>query len=788
MREVLRFLVVWLARPSSLGALYLLGLVGLAAREGDAADQALGGQTKVIQSIVQQHFAGEIHKITLAIVAVTVLIGAVLGVAAGLLLALRDRIARLPRRSPLSRALGVLVLVAALHALIEAIAMAHAPQLYASAFYAQGGPLRLLQIVDTDVLGPTGTRVLLAMFILLVLAGPVSTWRAWPGRLRRAFLPHASFSPARSAARTGAAAGAGIGAAIVLALWLAPSPAREARADQPAAPADVSPDAAQPSPNASPGAAANPAPPAHKPPANPGRPNILILAADSLRADRLNPTVMPNLSRLAERGARFDRAYVSLPRTFPSWVTLLTGLHPHHHGIRSMFPRWEQRTKDFAALPGALSRAGYQTEVVSDFAGDIFDRIDLGWSRTRVPTFNFLELVRQRALERETPLLPFLHSRFGRRVFPVLREMNDAADPEMLASDVIDAIDAAKGGPFFMTVFFSAAHFPYAAPAPYYARFTDPGYRGRFKYNRPVGLEKDALPDAADVAQMRGLYDGAVASVDAAAGRILAALSRMGLDGRTIVVVVADHGETLWENGHGEGHGDHLFGDEGTHVPLVIYDPRAPAGKRVSSIVRDVDLAPTLYELTGVTPAGPLDGASLVPLATGAASPEGAASPTQAGRLAFAETGLWFTEDIAGMSADLRIPYPGVSEITEVEEAHHDDVVLKKEMKDLVLVAKHRMVRDDRYKLVYIPARAGVRYMLFDTESDPGETIDVAALKPSEVARLKGELWRWMLEDPAMEQRHGYLVPRIAGFSDVQEDESPAGKVIRIATGDGASQ
>src|SRR5205823_1338714 len=51
--------------------------------------------------------------------------------------------------------------------------------------------------------------------------------------------------------------------------------------------------------------------------------------------------VAPNLVQLADRGARFDRAYVSLPRTFPSWVTLLTGKFPHHHGIRSMFPRWE---------------------------------------------------------------------------------------------------------------------------------------------------------------------------------------------------------------------------------------------------------------------------------------------------------------------------------------------------------------------------------------------------------------------------------------------------------------
>ena len=63
-------------------------------------------------------------------------------------------------------------------------------------------------------------------------------------------------------------------------------------------------------------------------PADDARPNVLVLAADSLRADRLDPRTAPNLSALADRGTRFERAYVSLPRTFPSWVTLAHGTPP----------------------------------------------------------------------------------------------------------------------------------------------------------------------------------------------------------------------------------------------------------------------------------------------------------------------------------------------------------------------------------------------------------------------------------------------------------------------------
>jgi arylsulfatase A-like enzyme len=261
-----------------------------------------------------------------------------------------------------------------------------------------------------------------------------------------------------------------------------------------------------------------------------------------------------------------------------------------------------------------------------------------------VPEFDFRQLVRQRALEAQTPLLPMLHSRLGRVAFPVLREMNDAADPAMLARDAIRVMRRLEGrGPFFLVVFFSTAHFPYAAPSPYYARFTDPTYRGRYKYYKPVGLGREEPADARDQAQVRALYDGAVTAIDSAAGQVLDAMKDDGIDGRTVVVVTADHGETLYDHGHGQGHGDHLFGDEGTHVPLVVLDPRGPSSRHVPQIVRDVDLAPTLYSLTNIAPPADLDGQSLAPALRGT---------MPASDMAYAETGLWFTESVPGLPDD----------------------------------------------------------------------------------------------------------------------------------------
>ena len=703
------------------GVVWLLLLASWAGARSAADDVDIGGarRAEAMAEFIAARFGGELTRIKIRIV----LLSAVFGVALGLVadaLAWARRTSDGRRREHVLERLGV---VAVLHAGVVAWSMADSPQLYSGRWYAVGGLRRTVEVLVTDVLGPSGVVVCMSALAIAYVRP------AWVKRgLRRVLDPIERASLGRRSAFLVALVG---GVVAVDARVGA-----RATGGQPAAlPREVrAPD----------GVSAG------------TRPSFLVIAADSLRADRLDATRAPTLAALAARGVAFDKTYVSLPRTFPSWVTLLTGRHPHHHKIRSMFPTWDERARDLDALPSRLARAGYRTGVVSDYAGDIFGRIDLGFELVDTPTFDFTVLLRQRALERETPLLPVLHSRVGRALFPEMRELADGADPELLATDAITALRRLSRGPepFFLTVFFSTAHFPYAAPAPYYARYTDPSYRGRFKYKKPVGLGTEGPPDAADVGQIRGLYDGAVSAIDHAAGRLLEELRARGLSDRTIVLLTADHGETLYDHGHGQGHGDHLFGDEGTHIPLVLFDPRAEHSDRVGDIARDVDLAPTVYELAGVPAPDDLDGTSLAGALRGESIGD---------RLAFAETELWFTEDIPGLPADLRMPYPGIMRLTEIDSKHGSEIVLRKDMRLLTTVARHRMVRDGRYKLVYVPTRAGVRYLLFDTVADPGETIDVSAARPAVAQRLERELWRWMLEDTEMQAKGGLLVPREAG-------------------------
>ncbi|MFO0569849.1 MAG: sulfatase [Polyangiaceae bacterium] len=688
-----------LLRPSLLGALYL-GLLSLAALVATLADDRVKGvSVPGVRRLIATQFRGEVVSAAWLAIATAIALGLALGTLAGLAVSLRDRLAGRGARSASERALPALGVMVLTHGLFYFHDVARHPQAYAPGWYASGGVRSLLQVFVCDWLGPSGVVLLGGLAVVAYFGLP--------------------FARALRDSRASVVRVSGIGAVLGAILWFAPS---------------------VPSGLESTAHAAG------------ERMNVVVVAADSLRADRVNARTAPEMTALAERGTRFDRTYVSLPRTFPSWVSMLSGKDPHHHGIRHMFPRREARSVDVGTIPARFRKAGYHTAVVSDFAGDIFRRYDFGFERTLTPTFDVRELVRETILGGQSPILPLLRTRVARRALPTLRELHDTTDARALSADALDEIDRASGKPFFVVAFYSTTHFPYSAPAPHHARFVDKSYRGPFRYGKSPAIFAEGALGPEDVKAVRGLYDGAVYAVDEAVGELVAGLTRRGLRDKTLIVVTSDHGECLYEPGRGQGHGDHLFGDEAAHVPLVVVDPRKPGGKRVEQLTRSVDLAPTLCELAGVAcETDGLDGRSLAPALTGAALPE---------RLAFAETGIWFTRKIPDVPPELRLPYPDLTEVVEVDGARSGDLVAKRDFEPLLVTAKHRMVRDGRYKLVYAPTRTGVRWMLFDSLKDPEETEDVALREPAVTERLKKELWTWMQADPTMQREGDMLVPR----------------------------
>jgi arylsulfatase A-like enzyme len=691
--------------PATLGALYFT-CVSLDTFWVTLTDDRVNGvHAPAFGQLVATEFRGVLLEAMGLVLSASILAGAVLGALAGLVVRAVDWAAGRSRRIGWEFVGRGFLLTVAAHGFAWSYDIALRPQLYETWFYARGGWGRTVQLLLTHWLGPVGVLMLVS---LLAAGGLALALRPWSEL-------HAGLSRVRYRLAWRRWRGAGVVGLLALGglgIWWT-SPTARARSD---------------------------------------RKNLLLIAVDSLRTDRLNPTVMPHMSALGERGARFDRAIVPLPRTFPSWVSLLTGRYPHHHGIRHMFPRWETREADLPTLARTLTASGYRTAAVSDFAGDIFRRADLGFERLVTPTFNLREVVRERVVEAHKPLLPFLRSRWARWALPVLRELHTAADPFALTADALSEIDRDPERPFLLAVFYSTPHFPYAAPAPYFRQFADPSYRGRYLYSKAQLLGQEAPPDEADVRQIRALFDGAVAATDAALGRLLAGLQARGLDGNTIVVFTADHGECLYEPGRGQGHGDHLFGYEAITVPLVIADPTLPPARRTNQVVSTVDVAPTLCELVGARCPDEPDGRSLKPVLLGQPLP---AKPV------FAETGLWFTESIAEVPLGWRFPYPDLQFFTEIVREHDDEIAIRPEFELITTAAKHRMVMDDRYKLLYMPGRAGVTYQLFDTATDPLEQTNVIQREPGLAQELRQALWSWMLEDRRFERRSGeYLLPR----------------------------
>ncbi len=641
------------------------------------------------------------------ILALYLAVGLTGGLISSGLCGLRDRLRGARPRSLLFRISRHVLLLGTLHLYFLAHSMVVHPQLYAEAFYDRGGIRRQIQVLLTDWFSPALLSALLLGGLILWVLWPVG--RLW-SRLRWPTLR----------VRDGLAWAGALGL-LAIALLAATLTTGSGRATD-----------------------------------NRG-PNLLILAVDSLRADRLEEPryrrVAPRMRRLAAKSVMFTHNYTTLARTFPSWVTLLTGREPYDHGIRHMFPSWEARRHvGRGGLPQQLARAGWRTAVVSDYAGEIFGRIDLGFQHVDVSAFSFYEIVRQRVIKAHTNLLPYLATAPGQRLVPPMQGLPENADSRILAQRVNRMLDrVAQEKKFAVVAFFSSCHFPYAAPWPHYQTFTSRAYHGPYRYHKQRQLHEHE-PSLQDVRHMRGLFDGAVATADEAIGHVLDHLKRLGIADRTIVVLTADHGENLYEADLGMGHGDHLRGENATRAPLIIYDPRrkGPA-RRVTSVVRDVDLAPTLAARLGVR-LPQATGHDNTPLMQGRA-------PAKA-RPAFMETGLWFTRDIPGVGTDMRLAYPPVlGGLVTMDEKHQGDLVLNPQYETLVVAAKHRAIRTNRWKLIYVPLASRVRYLLYDLKRDPDCTRDVARKHPEVVTRLSRRLTRWMRRAPGALQVGRYVLP-----------------------------
>lgn len=251
------------------------------------------------------------------------------------------------------------------------------------------------------------------------------------------------------------------------------------------------------------------------------------------------------------------------------------------------------------------------------------------------------------------------------------------------------------GRRFFVYVHFREPHFPYDPPAPFTTRFgpdapLDATQRRDRAWYTSVN-QGHVAPTPEQVEHLRRLYDGNLAYADQEVGALRRALEGEGLWDRTVLIITADHGEQLYEHGY-ISHSAQVY-EQSVHVPLVVRLPagRGPRGMRVRELVDLLDVAPTVTDVL-------LDGAAT------AATRE----------------------------------FQGRSLLPVIAGAPGKPAVLSRTVWERPVYA----LRDARYKLVY-DTRTGEQ-RLFDLETDPGETQDVAGGLPLRAAWYRQSLHHWL--------------------------------------------
>ena len=406
-------------------------------------------------------------------------------------------------------------------------------------------------------------------------------------------------------------------------------------------------------------------------------PSLLLITVDTLRADHLGaygyprPT-SPRIDALARQAVVFEKAYATLPRTTQSIATILTGLYPKHHQARGLFSYLPPGNTTLAEI---LREQGYATRAV---VSNIFLQPGKGFEQ-------------------------------GFESYSNPRSRFDGDSAAAITAEALGILAGLRDRPFFVWVHYLDPHWSYEPEERLVQRF-DPDYRpsqamrdlreGRFLKGDLIF--QNPLPPR-DREHLVACYDAEIAQVDEQVGILLDGIpseQRANL----LVVLTADHGESLCEHGYCFAHGETLY-DDTLHVPLLFSLPGRLQPQRVASNVALLDVAPSILRLLGMPDRPGMDGLPLFPLETG--------SPAARRALLFAETDYQLIH-----AANPRYFLPGVR-------------------------GRWSAARSGALKLVAIPRDPAPIVELFDLARDPEESAPGGVEDHPGAVALRGELQAW---------------------------------------------
>lgn len=354
------------------------------------------------------------------------------------------------------------------------------------------------------------------------------------------------------------------------------------------------------------------------------KPNVLFIVIDDLRPELgcygNEDIITPNIDRLANEGALFERAYCQVPVCGASRASFMTGLYPTPDRFVRYYARADEDAPEVPDIPSWFQSKGYTT--ISN--GKIYhDKEDNAGSWDEVYRPNDFRVY----------LLPENQGKpYNEQVAWEAADVEDDAYPGgQLANKVIEDLRRAKaaGTPFFITAGFTKPHLPFNAPKKYWDMYDADSIELADNPYKPAGAPRNAmhdwnelrdgysgipksgpLPDDLARIMIHG-YHACTTYTDAMVGRVLTALKELEMEDNTIVALMGDHG---WQLGEHSLWCKHASFNTSLQTPLMITGPGIEAGQHVQGLVEFVDIYPTLCELSGIGLPEHLQGESLVPM------------------------------------------------------------------------------------------------------------------------------------------------------------------------------
>jgi arylsulfatase A-like enzyme len=314
------------------------------------------------------------------------------------------------------------------------------------------------------------------------------------------------------------------------------------------------------------------------------RPNVILVVADTLRADavtnRIEQAPQGGFARLRTDGVTFERAQAQASWTRPSVASILTSLYPSSHGAVHKLDFLSNRVQTLAEV---MAGAGFWTSgfTTNINVAPIFN-LNQGFGEFSYlePSFYF------GATDSATKLVIYKTLRTLRERFFANRVFYEHfyQDALVVNANVGQWLGEKPPEPFFLFVHYMDPHDPY---------FEHP-YNGQ-----GVARVTNPSPPAERRDELRRLYLDGVAYLDEHVKTLIETLQEAGVYDDSVVIFTSDHGEEFYEH-QGWWHGTTLY-DEQLHVPLIVKLPaNRQGGTRRADPARTIDIGPSILGAAGM--------------------------------------------------------------------------------------------------------------------------------------------------------------------------------------------